>query len=552
MNEIETIRRRKIVDINNEEEVNYVDPGNHIAKINTYNNHLVVGRRGSGKTTLVLKTIKGNVNNFTFPVDCQLLRSKKESNSILSTILVDFLSSLKNKLILDNRYLSTKNNYLNQSTGVLGWFRRKFNLIEDDVLLNFLEFSQLEESITGLIDFFKKTENLPESIEILSNYKISESTADKSSRKIENKLTANFGTKHTLEIKPYVPKVDLGLETLNTIERVLTNDTSSSKEEEKSFKYSTTITKTDEFDKIKQTIADIFSDFKRLTQKHIILYLDDFYLIDANKQPYINQYFHDIYKATKSSAFCFKICTIPNRVRLNESNQVDFSYKDDYSPIKLDKELYDLENLKDFLLKVLVSLDKTSSINSKNILDLFSNEGVLDYTIVATGGVPRDFIITFGELIRTSRQEGSSTIKKEHLYSVISDFREDKDKNIEVDSSISPELLRKAVGIIKKEIIETKNTNVFLYPNDKVKQHENLLKNLVNLRYLHIINEDTTSENVKNKVFTSYLVDMTLYATGKRLKQGFEFRHFWEKDSESRHTQLRNAPIWSFKDEDIT
>lgn len=550
MNEVEAIRRRKIIDVNSEE-INYVDPGNHITKISSYNNHLVVGRRGSGKTTLVLKTIKGNVNNFTFPVDCQLLRGKKESNDILSTVFVDLLSSLKSKLIFDSHYLIAKNNYLNKSTGIAGWFRKKLNLIEDEILINFLEFNQLEEAIAGLIDFFKKTENLPESIEILSNYKKSESTSDKSSKKIENKLTANFGVKHTVEIKPYIPKVDVGLETLNTIERVLTKETSLTKEEEKSYKYSTTITKTDEFDKIKQTIADVFSDFRRLTKKHIILYLDDFYLIEANRQPYISQYFHDIYKATKSSAFCFKICTIPNRVRLNESNQVDFSYKDDYSPIKLDKELYDLENLKDFLLKVLVSLDQTTSINSKNILDLFSNESVLDYSIVATGGVPRDFIITFGELIRTARQESSSTIKKEHLYSVISDFREDKDKNIEVDSSISPELLRKAVGIIKNEIVENKNTNVFLYPNNKVKQHENLLKNLVNLRYLHIINEDTTSENVKNKVFTSYLIDMTLYATGKRLKQNFEFRHFWEKDTESRHTQLRNAPIWSFRDEDI-
>lgn len=203
------------------------------------------------------------------------------------------------------------------------------------------------------------------------------------------------------------------------------------------------------------------------------------------------------------------------------------------------------------MLKVIVTLDKSSRINSKNILDLFANESVLDYTIVATGGVPRDFIIAFAELLKIARQESSSTIKKEHLYSVISDLREDKERNIEVDSSINPELLRKAVGIIKREIVEGKNTNVILYPNDKVKQHENLLKNLVNLRYLHVINEDTTSENVKNKVFTSYLVDMTFYATGKRLKQGFEFRHFWEKDSESRHTYLRSAPVWYFKDEDI-
>lgn len=550
IDKIETIRRRKIVDIGTAEEINYIDPGNHISKISSYNNHLIIGRRGSGKTTLAIKTINQNKKNFTFPVDCQLYRNK-DANSILTTLFVELFNSLKNNLILDIKYLVVKNKYLEKTTGPIGWFRKKFNLLESELVINYFEYNQLEESINGLIEFFKKIEELPDSIEILSNYRLSESTSNKSSKKIEKKITLNLGSKHTVDMKSYVPKVDIGLETINTVEKVLSNDKASSKEEEKSFKYSKTITKNEEIDKIKQSIADIFSDFKKLTQKHIILYLDDFYLIPSDKQPYISQYFHDIYKATKANAFCFKICTIPNRIRLNESNQVDFSYKDDYSPIKLDKELYDLDNLKDFLLRVMVSLSEGANLNSKILLDFFSNESVLDYSIVATGGVPRDFIIAFAELIKICRQEGSNKIKKEHLYSVISDLREDKEKNIEVDSNIDPELLRKAIGIINKEIVEKLNTNVILYPQDKVKQHDMLLKNLVNLRYLHIINEDTTSENVKGKIFTSYLIDMTFYATGKRLKQGFDFRHFWEKDSESRHVNLRNAPIWSFKDEDI-
>ena len=75
---------------------------------------------------------------------------------------------------------------------------------------------------------------------------------------------------------------------------------------------------------------------------------------------------------------------------------------------------------------------------------------------------------------------------------------------------------------------------------------EALLKNLVNLRYLHVINESTSSENKKKELFISYLVDMTFYATGKRLKQGFDFRHFWEQDAGHRHKHLRSAPVWSF------
>ena len=126
-------------------------------------------------------------------------------------------------------------------------------------------------------------------------------------------------------------------------------------------------------------------------------------------------------------------------------------------------------------------------------------------------------------------------------------MKEDKEQNIEVDIDINPDLLRKAKSIIEKEVIEELNTNVILYPANLAKEHELLLRNLINLRYIHIINENTTSEKIKKENFISYLIDMTFYATGKRLKYGFEFRPFWEKDIESRHIHLRSAPIWSFE-----
>ena len=181
-------------------------------------------------------------------------------------------------------------------------------------------------------------------------------------------------------------------------------------------------------------------------------------------------------------------------------------------------------------------------------LALFSNEEVLHFTTVATGGVPRDFLVILSEIIKIARSESSPVIRKEHLYSAISDLRQDKDQNIEIECDILPEKLRRALEIIQNEVIDGLKTNVILYPSKIVKEHEQVLKNLVNLRYLHIINDNTSSERVKKEAFTSYLVDMTFYATGKRLKQNFDFRQFWVQDSGHRHTQLRSAPIWNFED----
>ena len=93
------------------------------------------------------------------------------------------------------------------------------------------------------------------------------------------------------------------------------------------------------------------------------------------------------------------------------------------------------------------------------------------------------------------------------------------------------------------------NTNVILYPKSLAERHDILLKNLVNLRYLHVIKDSTTSETKKKEEFVAYLVDMSFYAVNKRLRPGFDFRRFWEVDSASRLSQLRQSKIWSFPDE---
>jgi hypothetical protein len=327
--------------------------------------------------------------------------------------------------------------------------------------------------------------------------------------------------------------------------------TQSEEENTQNLTYKQTINKSEKLDDIILSISDSFSQFTELTKNKTVLFLDDFYLVELTKQPRIIQYFHDIYKNARLNSFCFKLCSIPNRTRINKDGRADFSLKDDFSPIRLDKELYDFANLKDYLLKITSNLNPSLSLTSNDILSLFSNEDVLNYTTVATGGVPRDFLVILSELITIAKSENSNTIKKEHLYSAISDLKQDKEQNIEIESDISPEKLREALEIIENEIIKGLKTNVILYPSHLSKEHNSLLKNLVNLRYLHIINENTTSEKVKKESFVSYLVDMTFYATGKRLKPGFDFRQFWYKDSSQRHKYLRNAPIWNFKSEVI-
>ncbi len=299
----------------------------------------------------------------------------------------------------------------------------------------------------------------------------------------------------------------------------------------------------------RDSISFLLNEIERITKQHIFVYLDDFYQIPMKNQPEIIQYLHDIYKNCRNNSFCFKIATLPYRLRMNQEGSVDMSYKDDFSTIKLDYDLSELDRTKDYLLSILVNINPVLHISKQDIETLFNNSEVLIYTIIATGGVPRDFLLMFVELVKTARLDNKTTIQKEHVYTVVKSLRDDKDNNIEYDSDISPDLIREAVEILKEDVVGKMNTNVILYPKLLVDKHEALLKNLTNLRYLHVIKDSTTSENRKKEEFEAYLVDMSFYAVNKRLKPGLDFRRFWETDSKSRLTQLRQSKIWSFPDE---
>lgn len=98
-------------------------------------------------------------------------------------------------------------------------------------------------------------------------------------------------------------------------------------------------------------------------------------------------------KQSSNGAFCFKLCTLPNRIKLNNEDDEILSEKDDFSVVKLDKDLIDILGLKTFLLRILCSLRKDLDIQISDIESIFVNEESILHLVIASGGTPRDFFI---------------------------------------------------------------------------------------------------------------------------------------------------------------
>lgn len=544
--EIEKVRRRKVVDYKENENVEYIDLANNVDKLSIPNNHLIFGRRGSGKTTLILVSAKAN-SNIVSAIDIQPMK-KENAVSVIMKIMSQVLFELQENF--NEYFLNIACEYKKQYKGIsgfIGWVLRKRDESVEIAYEEGKTFSELLKKEINLLECLKLS---PDEITyaVSQEGKRSSETSIKREYTSENRETLEMDVKLQGKYKIIEGKIDTSLSAIESYSYSNVSEMKNASSSEITSSFTRTYRKQELLQEQRENITFIFNESKRIRKKSIFVYLDDFYQIPMEVQPEIIQYLHDIYKNCSNNSFCFKVATLPYRLRMNQDGN-DMSYKDDFSPIKLDYDLSELDRTKDYLLSILVNINPTLNINKQDIENLFNSSDVLTYAIIATGGVPRDFLLMFMDLVRTTQRDNKTTIQKEHVYTVVKSLRDDKDNNIEYDSDVSPDLIREAVELLNVEVVEKFNTNVILYPKTLAEKHEVLLKNLTNLRYLHVIKDSTTSENRKKEEFVAYLIDMSFYAVNKRLKQGFDFRRFWEVDSKSRLTQLRQSKIWNFPDD---
>ncbi|MEK4425021.1 hypothetical protein [Solibacillus sp. FSL K6-1523] len=542
LDEIELYRRRKIKD-DLQDNLIYIDTFSNKRKIKIPNNNIIIGRRGSGKTTLMLSVSKEKVNGAIIKYDCQHIRDypvNKIIIKLMNEIIGVALKGLGEKLVQIEKQLASSKTRVPFIKGKSGG-----NTISEKEKAQLESLNGYFQSLNKILD---EIYEYPEEItyrKSTTQVNTQANTEESSSQKSASSTLgggANFNTA--------IKSVGIKLEAMRQVLRneVVSESNQSKDETSSEITYEEVVkkTKTNMLDELVEPLAILLSNYKKVVGEEISIYLDDFYQIKLDKHVRLIHYFHNLYKQSSNGAFCFKLCTLPNRIKLNNENDEILSVKDDFSIVKLDRDLIDILGLKTFLLRILCSLRKDLEIQTSDIESIFVNEESILNLVIASGGTPRDFLLMFRDAVDNAVADGSDRIGKAQIYSVVRAMREEKDTDIEYGENITPDMVENALAMIEEQIVVDKNTNVFLFPNSKKEEYEGLLRNLVNARYLHLIKENVSSENQKKEQFSAYLIDMSFYITGKQLKRGIKFRKFWEKDSGSRYKQIDSAPIFSF------
>jgi hypothetical protein len=291
-------------------------------------------------------------------------------------------------------------------------------------------------------------------------------------------------------------------------------------------------------------------EFQRLLKRVVnladadgLLILDDLYYIRRADQPFIVDYFH---RLTKNQRLWLKVGTIRHRSSwyVRGDPAIGTKLGDDADEINLDITLEKYQTARTFLTRVFGEIAEECDVNPNDLL----TEGAVDRLVLASGGVARDFLSIANKSLGVARERGSTyrgtKVNAEDVNQACGEHEGTKREELSSDASDDESTLIAEFERIRRFCLEEKHVNCFLVEKDLPTAGYGHIQELVDLRLLHLVKSRVTVKRDKpGKIYEAYLLDLSQY-TGERKKRDIKIIEFWKTGAEDelRRTALIYTP----------
>jgi hypothetical protein len=466
--------------------IEYLDPKGHIERLNSKQNQVIFGRRGSGKS-LLLKSLKNKDldKNLYITINIEDFKDISFPNSI-SQVLISIIKKFKKEI--DGKY-----NIFNFTN----WKKQKALI------------KKIDKYIIELNKKISEPDVYNQSIKEKQASKISgeaSSGFDKSSAKISSEVADEFeNSREILKDK------------LNELKNEITN------------------------------FKELIEETTSFLNKEIFLIFDDFYFIRKHEQPFFIDFFHRISKNTR---LYLKIATIKHRSSLyiQTDTYVGVEIGHDIQSLSLDYTLDDFNALVSFMKLLLEHINKKVNVSIDYTEVLTDN--AFRFLCLASGGVPRDFLSLFINLgskmqngIRNVSKPNVIDCSIENLPNKMEAFKTDTAEEKSVLEHYLEFVKEEIINQKRINAFLVSNNDVLKFP--KINQ---AIKELVDLRLFHLVNPNISSAPSDGKRYSAYMIDISLFPNAN--PRNFTQIEPGQKDERSREDKLRSSPklnLESFK-----
>jgi Cdc6-like AAA superfamily ATPase len=262
--------------------------------------------------------------------------------------------------------------------------------------------------------------------------------------------------------------------------------------------------------------------------------LDDMYYIRRASQPEVLDYFHRLFKGT---GLWLKVGTIRHRSSWYKNGDPPLGMKigDDIDEIDLDLTLEKYRTAKSFLITVTENVAKRIGVDIRLIL----NEGARDRLVLASGGVARDFLSILRKSVAVALDQDAEKVGVEAVNQAAGEHESSKRDEFHRDALEGALELEDELERIKAFCLQAQKKNCFLVEKDLSSDVYEKIKELVDLRLVHSINSRVTVRHRPGRIYEAYMLDISQY-TGERKRRNVEIIEFWKNDGREK---LRGATL---------
>lgn len=263
------------------------------------------------------------------------------------------------------------------------------------------------------------------------------------------------------------------------------------------------------------------TDFRGLISKEPkrggFVFLDEFYRVKRPDQPRVLGYMH---RLTKDTGLWLKIASVRYWTTPYKGGTPPQGMQptQDANVVSLDRSLQLFDSTKSFLEAIFQSIAKTVSVE---IHDLWT-DGALSRLVLASGGVPRDYLRLAGEAIKHARNRGASEkagserVMAEDVNSAAGQTAEAKLADLREDAPTEAAGLTALLEDLS-EFCRHNKVGYFLVDgrdNDLASK----IDQLQDLRFVHLLYDGETLPNAGSRRHRVFLLDVA-YLSFKRARQ---------------------------------
>lgn len=480
--------------------------------------HLIFGRRGSGKSSLLNKSVS-ELALLGHPVAMVDLEPFKvhQYPDVLISVLIASLKGFK-KWLSDN---------LADESKEARWYNRFFKRLPSSLNEKRKLLVRIENHIEELSTELHQTDNTM----VTSRVSATENGSDSVSVDLKTDFKAPVG--RAAAQTGYVR--DDGFSSLK-------EDSEQSRRSKKESLYRKILD-------FQETFTELYS----LSGRAAYLVLDDLYHLRKEDQPYVLDYFHRI---AKNNELWLKVGTIKNRSSwyVDSPQPIGMKIGDDADDIPLDLTLEKFSSSKEFLVRILDSY--AAEQKAPSVSEMVTSGGI-DRLVIASGGVTRDFIGLFRRSIDEARERLNSDPKHtrgpkigaEDVNIAAGSYGETKWEEFQKDSFDDRQRLENAFEKLRYFCLNVNKANVFLIEQDEMDDAYEAVQELIDLRLVHHIKSRVTVRGKSGKLYRALMIDLSQY-TGERARRDVEMIQFWKSGDKDvlRKNQLVFDPHMSLDD----